>query len=459
MTTLDTPITGQDLPWHLRENRAPVNDEVTLTELEVRGSIPADLKGRYLRNGANPQTGQSEHWFLGDGMIHGIELADGKANWYRNRYVRTPMFANPGVERMDLYLNPETIQFNFEVGVANTHVIGHAGRIFALEEGSFPYELNCNLDTVGVHTFDGKLTTAMTAHPKICPETGELLFFGYSSLPPYLTYHRVSAAGELLQSTEITVGGPTMMHDFTVSRDHSVFFDLPAIFDMELAMSGGMPIRWSDEYPARMGVMPREGSDADVQWFDVDPCYMFHSLNAHDEGDETVIRGCRINEIWRESADIGDPDSATAEDMPKMWEWRLNRATGAVSESQLDDRPSEFPQVPDAYVGLASRYGYSMSTTLDGDAGEIFKYDLDNGAARTSHRYPRGQTPGEARFVAAEKSASEDDGYLMTFVHDENTNTSHLSILDASDVAAEPLAEVHLPRRVPAGFHGSWIAD
>ena len=100
-----------------------------------------------------------------------------------------------------------------------------------------------------------------------------------------------------------------------------------------------------------------------------------------------------------------------------------------------------------------------MSTTLDGDAGEIFKYDLDNGAARTSHRYPRGQTPGEARFVAAEKGASEDDGYLMTFVHDENTNTSHLSILDASDVAAEPLAEVHLPRRVPAGFHGSWIAD
>ncbi len=309
MTTLDTPITGQDLPWHLRENRAPVNDEVTLTELEVRGSIPADLKGRYLRNGANPQTGQSEHWFLGDGMIHGIELADGKANWYRNRYVRTPMFANPGVERMDLYLNPETIQFNFEVGVANTHVIGHAGRIFALEEGSFPYELNCNLDTVGVHTFDGKLTTAMTAHPKICPETGELLFFGYSSLPPYLTYHRVSAAGELLQSTEITVGGPTMMHDFTVSRDHSVFFDLPAIFDMELAMSGGMPIRWSDEYPARMGVMPREGSDADVQWFDVDPCYMFHSLNAHDEGDEVRAHHHRVGEAdHRSSIDVGAGD-------------------------------------------------------------------------------------------------------------------------------------------------------
>ena len=149
MTTLDTPAsdaTNEELPWHLRENRAPVFDEVTLTDLEVRGAIPPELSGRYLRNGANPQTGQSEHWFLGDGMIHGIELADGKANWYRNRYVRTPMFANPGVERMDLYLDPETFQFNFEVGVANTHVIEHAGRILALEEGSFPYQIDCNLD-------------------------------------------------------------------------------------------------------------------------------------------------------------------------------------------------------------------------------------------------------------------------------------------------------------------------
>ena len=462
MTTIDTPPSDsntEERPWHLRENRAPVSDELTVTNLEVRGTIPTELTGRYLRNGANPQTGQSEHWFLGDGMIHGVELAGGKANWYRNRYVRTPMFANPGVERMDLYLDPETFQFNFEVGVANTHVIGHGGRILTLEEGSFPYEIDRDLETVGVHTFAGKLTTAMTAHPKICAETGEMLFFGYSSLPPYLTYHRVTAAGELVQSTEITVGGPTMMHDFAVTRNHAIFFDLPAIFDMELAMSGGMPIRWSDDYAARMGVMPRDGQDADVQWFDVDPCYMFHSLNAHDEGDEVVVRGCRLNEIWRDSADIGDPDNASDDDMPRMWEWRLNRATGRVSERQLDDRPSEFPQVPDAHVGLNSRYGYSMSTTPDGRAGEIFKYDMDNDAARTSHRYPVGQTPGEPRFVAAEGAANEDDGYLMTFVHDETTNASHLSILDASNMEAEPIAEVQLPRRVPAGFHGSWIAD
>ncbi|MGI9623718.1 MAG: carotenoid oxygenase family protein [Acidimicrobiales bacterium] len=447
-----------DLPWHLTGNRAPVFDEVTLTELEVKGAIPTDLRGRYFRNGANPQTGHSNHWFLGDGMIHGIELADGKANWYRNRYVRTPMFDNPDKDRMELYLDPETFTFNYNVSVANTHVIGHGGRIFALEEGSFPFELTREADTIGPCDFDGKLTTAMTAHPKMCAETGELLMFGYSSLPPYLVYHRVNAAGELVQSTEITVNGPTMMHDFAVSRNHTVFMDLPMIFDMELAMSGSMPIRWSDDYPSRFGVMPREGQDNDVQWFDIDPCYVFHTLNTHDEGDDVVVRGCRIRELWRDSADIGTGEADPA-DLPMMWEWRLNRGTGAVSERQLDDRASEFPRVPDALAGFDSRYGYTVSQSLDGGAGEIFKYDMANGASKTVHTFAEGHTPGEPVFVPAENGANEDDGYVMTFVHAEGSDTSYLVILDATDISADPVAEIHLPRRVPAGFHGSWIAD
>ena len=135
MTATDSTETTADhtKPWHLRNNRAPVFDEVTITNLEVKGAIPSELEGRYLRNGANPQTGQSEHWFFGDGMIHGIELSGGRAGWYRNRYVRTPCHANPGVDRMEMYLDPETFEFNHEVGVANTHVIGHAGMILALE--------------------------------------------------------------------------------------------------------------------------------------------------------------------------------------------------------------------------------------------------------------------------------------------------------------------------------------
>ena len=293
MTATEIPDSGTDeqKPWHLSGNNAPVFDELTVTSLEVKGSIPSELAGRYFRNGANPQSGISDHWFVGDGMIHGIEIADGKANWYRNRYVRTPMFDNPDKDRMELYLDMETMGFNYEVSVANTSVLGHAGKIYALEEGSFPYELSKEIDTIGCHTYGGKLTTAMTAHPKVCGETGELLMFGYSSLPPYLTYHRISPDGQLVQSEEITVGGPTMMHDFTVTRNHSIFLDLPAIFDMEMAMQGGMPIRWSDDYASRFGVMPRTGSDADVKWFDVNPCYVFHTLNSYEDGDEIVVNG------------------------------------------------------------------------------------------------------------------------------------------------------------------------
>lgn len=459
-TTESTGLDAEAKPWHLSGYRAPVSDEVTLTDLEVTGSIPAELEGRYVRNGGNPRSGWTEHWFLGDGMVHGISLSGGQAQWYKNRYVRTPLYENPEVDRMDIYLDLETLTFNYEVGTANTHVIGHAGQTLALEEGCFPYVLTRDLDTVGPTNYDGKLTTAMTAHPKVCPETGELIGFAYSSLPPYLTYIRVDATGKLVQSTPITVTGPTMMHDFVATRNHSIFMDLPAIFDMELAMSGGMPIRWSDDYPARFGIMPREGGDDDVQWFDVDPCYVFHTLNAYDDGDETVVRGCRVNEIWRDSTDIGNPETASEEEMPHLWEWRFNRSTGGVSERQLDDRGTEFPRVADAVVGLPHRYGYTMAVSSLGDesVGEIFKYDL-MGDQRTSHVFGAAQLPGEPVFVPAEGATSEDDGYVMTFVYDERTERSRLTILDASNIAADPIAEVHLPRRIPAGFHGSWIAD
>lgn len=466
MTATEIPDSGTDeqKPWHLSGNNAPVFDELTVTSLEVKGSIPSELAGRYFRNGANPQSGISDHWFVGDGMIHGIEIADGKANWYRNRYVRTPMFDNPDKDRMELYLDMETMGFNYEVSVANTSVLGHAGKIYALEEGSFPYELSKEIDTIGCHTYGGKLTTAMTAHPKVCGETGELLMFGYSSLPPYLTYHRISPDGQLVQSEEITVGGPTMMHDFTVTRNHSIFLDLPAIFDMEMAMQGGMPIRWSDDYASRFGVMPRTGSDADVKWFDVNPCYVFHTLNSYEDGDEIVVNGCRLREIWRDSSEIAVNDAPDPADSPMMWEWRLNMKTGTVSERQIDDRGSEFPKLPDSLVGLQNRYGYCLSMGDGGisgvsEGGATVKYDLANGGTSELHNFPKSHFPGEPSFVPAEGAKNEDDGYLMTYVYAGDTDTSYLAILDASNIASDPLAEIHVPKRVPTGFHGTWIAD
>lgn len=454
---------GPDAPWHVQGSRKPVRDEVTITELEVRGSIPPELTGRYVRNTANPQTGYTEHWFIGDGMLHGMEIAGGKANWYRNRYVRTPMFANPGADRTSLSLNMETLTMDHAVSAANTSVYAHGGKILALEEGAYPYEVDKQLETVGPWTFDGALTGPFTAHPKICPDTGEMLAFGYAQFEPYLTYYRVDPSGKLVQSTDITVTGPTMMHDFAASRNNVVFMDLPMIFDLDLAMQGGMPIRWSDDYPARFGVMPREGADTDVQWFDIDPCYVFHTLNAYDDGDDVVMYGCRVNELWRDSAEMkidGDADAGSA---PCLTEWRLNTKTGKATETRLDDDGAEFPKVPNVQQGHRSRYGYTIGLGggegSDAVAGALFKYDLDNGASKEVHQFPKGHEPGEAVFVAAEGGTSEDDGYMMTYVYQPETDTSYMAILDASNFAADPIAEIHVPRRIVAGFHTNWIPD
>jgi carotenoid cleavage dioxygenase-like enzyme len=439
----------ESTPPHLLGNGRPVTEEQTLSELKVTGTIPSDLDGRYVRTGANPLSGTSAHPFFGDGMVHGMRLRDGKAEWYRNRYVQTPFITGPPTDVLDL-----SVMMDMKSSKANTHVIGHAGKILALEEGHFPYELDGDLGTVGATDFGGVLKGSFTAHPKICPVTGELLAFGYSAVEPYLRYLRVSAEGELVQTENITVGGPTMMHDFNVTRNHVIFMDLPAVFNMELAMSGDMPIRWDDDYPARLGVMPRDGTDAQVKWYDINPCYVFHPLNSYEEGNTIVLDVCRFSHMWRESS-MDFPS-------PEFWRWTIDTTTGKVSEEQIDDRPAEFPRVADSVIGLKHRYGYMMSMSNAGTpddpmsaSGAILKYDRETGK-RTEIEFGQGHVGGEPVFAASANPKSEDDGYLMTFVYDAPTDTSRFVIMDAASMDNTPVASIELPR-VPNGFHGSWV--
>ncbi len=443
MTTIDDTT-----PVHLQGNGRPTAEEHTLDDLKVSGSIPAELDGRYIRNGANPLSGTSDHPFFGDGMVHGVRLRDGAAEWYRNRYVRTPFITDPSIDILD-----PNVMMDMTASKANTHVFGHAGRILALEEGHFPYVIDGNLDTVGPLDFGGTLTGSFTAHPKICPVTGEMLAFGYSPLAPHFRYLRVSAAGELVQTEEVTVGGPTMMHDFNVTRNHIVIMDLPAVFDLELAMSGEMPIHWDDNYPARLGVMPRNGSDADVRWYDINPGYVFHPMNAYEDGDKIVLDVARLSHVWR--------DSMMDFPAPELWRWTIDTTAGTVREEQIDDRPAEFPRVADAVIGLKHRYGYMLGLPADqsadpqGQTGAILKYDRDTG--QTSELdLGVGCMPGEPVFVPAEGATNEDDGYLMTYVYDATSDSSRFVVLDAATMDSTPVASIELPR-IPFGFHGSWI--
>lgn len=427
-------------PAWLTGHMAPVPDEIDAVALEVTGALPAELTGRYLRNGPNPAPGQvSGHWFTGPGMLHGIRLRDGRAEWYRNRWVRTTAFTDGApFLREDFSVDRTAVS-------ANTHVIPHADRIFALVEAGFPYEVTPDLDTIGPCDFGGRLTTAMTAHPKQDPVSGDLLFFGYGFRPPYLTYHRLSAAGELVESREVPVPGPTMMHDFAITENHVIWLDLPVVFDIELAAgAGGMPYRWDAGYGARLGVMPRAGGP--VRWFDIEPCYIFHVGNAYEHDGRIVVDGARYRPedfaaIW--SGIGGTPTSAIdrAAAGARMHRWTLDPATGAVAETSIDDRIVEFPTHDDTLTGRGHRYLYTVSS----DA--IVKYDLHTGRSAAVDA----EHPGEAVFVPADGRRAEDEGWLLSLVADE------LRVLDATDMS--PVASVRLPRRVPAGFHGSWIPD
>lgn len=433
-TTSALPAEGD---FFQRGNYAPVADELTEYDLPVQGAIPPEIDGWYLRNGPNPREAKA-HWFAGDGMVHGVRIKKGAAKWYRNRWVRTDSF----VKDFPLY-NADGSR-NLRAAVANTHVVNHAGKTLALVESSLPYEISNELETLGAYDFGGKLTNSMTAHPKICPITGEMHFFGYGSIfEPYVTYHRVAADGELIINRPLDVKAHTMMHDFAMTADHVVFMDLPIVFDLDIAIKGDgdMPYRWSDSYGARLGVLRRDDPFGVIRWFDIDPCYVFHVANAFEGANSIVLQAARYPELWRNDGGFGEH--------AVLWEWRIDLSAGTVAERQLDDRGIEFPRIDDRLAGLPARYSVSVGDT------ELVRHDLSTGAAQT-HSFGPGVS-GEAVFVPATGPADESNGWYISYVYDPLREGSDLVILDASDFGAAPVATIALPQRVPFGFHGNWI--
>jgi len=442
------------LPVFRTGNYAPVPDELTAFDLPVQGRIPAELNGWYLRNGPNARAGAA-HWCVGDGMVHGVRLENGRAAWYRNRWVRTESFEHP----IGLYNDDGTR--NLHSSIANTHVVRHAGKTLALMEFSLPYEISNDLETVGVYDFGGKLNDSMTAHPKICPVTGEMHFFGTGNiLEPHVVYHRADADGGLTVNRPIDVPALTMMHDFALTAEHVVFLDLPLVFDLRVALAQqdvrelrDLPYRWDDDYGARLGVLRRDDPYGPVRWLDIDPCYVFHIANAYDvrsaNENSVVLEVVRYPEIWRDSSKFS-ADAA-------LWRWKLNLDTGVVEESQLDDRGVEYPRVDDRLAGAAARY----SVAVGSDA--LVRYDLQRGTA-SEQRFGGGgrgapSAPSEAVFAPAAGESDELAGWYLTYVYDPVADGTDLVVIDASDFEGEPVARVRLPRRVPHGFHGNWIPD
>lgn len=431
---------------YLQGNFAPVTDEVTVADLKVDGSLPAALDGLYARIGPNPlgEPPEPYHWFIGDGMVHGVRISGGRALWYRNRWVRTDDVARRlGEEPVGGPAQPL-------YDVSNTNVMGFAGRLLTFTEGCHPYELDGELGTR--RRFDpGPLPHGLTAHPKIDPATGRLCGFSYWFSEPYLIYHEIDPDGGVVVTVPVEIPAPVSMHDFALTGRYAVFFDQPAAFDLSAAATSGFPFRWKPELGARVGLLDR--STGETAWYDTDVCYCFHPLNAYEAPDGTVVV-----DVPRQASVYADDDMILPPDSLRMERWTVDPAAGKVVTELIDDTPQEFCRVNPARIGSPHRYGYTiaMGGSLPYGETSVFKHDLVAGT-RTGFDFGAGNHPGEMVFVAdPDRADAEDGGWLMGLVHHDGAGTS-LVVLDAADPAAGPVATVSVPRRVPYGFHGEWI--
>ncbi len=442
-----------DQPF-LQGIHAPMRAELTLADLPVTGSIPPGLDGRYLKMGANPVDPDpaGRHWFLGDGMVHGIALGQGRAPWYRNRWIRSRLaaaalgrFAAPGPRRG----HNDTV---------NTNIVSIGGRAFALvEAGSFPVELSADLERQRYNPFDGTLGGSFTGHPHRDPLTGEHHAIAYDgNIWDAVRHVVVSDAGRVVRDVPVAVQHGPCIHDCAVTARFALVLDLPVTFSMRAVLAGHeFPFRWNPSHRARVGLLPRHGDAADVLWCAVEPCFVFHVANAFDEEDGRVV----LDVIAYPTMFATDGSGLDA--LGRLERWTIDPATRRVDRRVLDATPQEFPRIDERRFGRRHRYAYTVSVPPDGNtqlvgATRLYKHDLEAGG-RAVHEFGDNRVPGEFVFVPAHREAAEDEGWLLGLVIDTANETTDLAILDAQRFEAAPVATVRLPHRIPPGFHGNWF--
>ena len=422
--------------YYLQGNYAPVKNLISETGLKVTGQIPKDLSGLFVRNGPNPMGAVNEkkhHWFLGEGMLHGIRLDSGNALWYKNKLV------------------------DGNDSNANTSVISHGGKIYAIvEAGGYPVEIDQDLNSLNTKPFYGNSNEGFTAHPKIDPDTNEMhaMCYDYANNFDTVNYVVIDQNGSHKKTQSIPFESRSMMHECAITKNYMLVFDLSVVFDLYKLGRGYFPFSWDDNHQSRIGLLSRNGDSNEVKWFEIDRTYFFHTFNAHEDANGNVIvtaaaYGRLFDTDW---------NGPFTESPPQLTKWELNTKSGQAISTKLDDRSVEFPRINPSLVGKSNRYAYALASSnpKEPDFNEVVKYDFKNDTSEV-YEYGPGKFGAEPVFVAAEGAKSEDEGYLLSLVYNQETDKSDLIILNAKEPKSGPLAKVHLPQRVPHGFHGEWI--
>jgi carotenoid cleavage dioxygenase len=422
--------------YYLQGNYAPVKNLISETGLKVTGQIPKDLSGLFVRNGPNPMGAVNEkkhHWFLGEGMLHGIRLDSGNALWYKNKLV------------------------DGNDSNANTSVISHGGKIYAIvEAGGYPVEIDQDLNSLNTKPFYGNSNEGFTAHPKIDPDTNEMhaMCYDYANNFDTVNYVVIDQNGSHKKTQSIPFESRSMMHECAITKNYMLVFDLSVVFDLYKLGRGYFPFSWDDNHQSRIGLLSRNGDSNEVKWFEIDRTYFFHTFNAHEDANGNVIvtaaaYGRLFDTDW---------NGPFTESPPQLTKWELNTKSGQAISTKLDDRSVEFPRINPSLVGKSNQYAYALASSnpKEPDFNEVVKYDFKNDTSEV-YEYGFGKFGAEPVFVAAEGAKSEDEGYLLSLVYNQETDKSDLIILNAKEPKSGPLATIHLPQRVPYGFHGEWV--
>ena len=428
-------IIGSKENYYLQGNYAPVKEIISEDKLEVVGSIPKELSGLYLRNGPNPMGSPNTkkyHWFAGQGMLHGVRIEEGKAIWYRNRLV--------GGDQ------------------SNTHVISHAGKIYAIvEAGGSPVEIDKELNSLSTEPFFGTLQTeGFTAHTKFDSQSKELHGISYAFPRGSYEAHYVVVGkdGRVKRTDLLPLSSGTMLHECAITENYVLVLDLSITFSLYKLGTGYFPFSWNDDHQARIGLLNRKSNNGEIKWFNIDPCYFFHTVNAYeDHQGNVIVDAMRYQRVFDE-----DWNGPFTEFPPLLTRWSLNLSNGNASEQQLDDLPAEFPRMHPNLNGQFNQFGYSLGTGSQQkpDFGRIIKYDFTKNINEV-YELLEGEMGAEPVFIPSENQTSEDEGYLMTYVYDRATDKSNLMIFNAQDINSGQIAQIKLPQRVPFGFHGSWV--
>lgn len=466
-------------------------DELPPTECQViQGSLPSCLDGAYIRNGPNPQylPRGPYHLFDGDGMLHSIQISQGKPILC-SRYVNTYKYAierdagSPILPNVFSGFNGLTAsaargalsaarflagQFNpvNGIGLANTSLAFFGNRLYALGESDLPYAVrltsNGDIETVGRHDFDGKLFMSMTAHPKVDPETGEAFAFRYGPMPPFLTYFYFDTNGRKLADVPIfSMVRPSFLHDFAITKKYAIFADIQiGMNPMEIIFGGGSPVGSDSTKVPRLGIIPRYAKDeSQMRWFDVPGFNIIHAINAWDEDDGNAIFMLAPNILSVEhTLERMDLVHALVEKV------RIDLRTGLVTRNPISARNLDFAVINPAYVAKKNRYVYAAIGDPMPKISGVVKLDVSKGERQecivATQMFGPGCYGGEPFFVAREPDnpdSEEDDGYVVSYVHDENARESKFLVMDAKSPNLDVVAAVKLPRRVPYGFHGLFV--